>query len=287
MSQLSNWDENPADSTSVPDVSILMPVHNGEQFIAEAVQSLRAQTLADWELLAVLDGCTDRTRDILESFSDSRINLLEPSGPVGMHAAMNIGLRASRADLIARFDADDVCLARRLEVQVSVMRAQPALGLLGSSALLIDGESNVIGSRPVRTGSRLVSRGLLWRNQFIHPAVMYRRSLALQLNGYDERFRVAADYHLWLRMVPCCWVNNLDQPLIGYREHPGQMSRQSVLTEPQWLLAEARGRAAAHLEISRTGRVLRNGAWLGGQLRREMRYRLGMHSRFLPGRHVV
>jgi len=207
-----------------PIVSVLMPVANGERFLPEALKSLQAQTLQAWELIAVLDGCTDRTEAILTEQRDQRIRVKTMPSRRGIAHALNRGLSACRSDFVARFDADDVCLPTRLERQVGVLRERPSLGVLGSAARLIDEDSQPVGFRAVQTGPRRLRLGLLFRNQFIHPSVMFRRSVVMQAGSYDERMGQVQDYELWLRVLRISQLDNVAEPLIAYRVYPGQSS---------------------------------------------------------------
>jgi len=100
------------------------------------------------ELVAVLDRCTDATRNILERFGDSRIRLLDGPQPGGLVRSLNLGLAQCRAPLVARLDADDVCEPERLAMQKQVLDARAVLVAVGSGAILIDADSRVIGAAP-------------------------------------------------------------------------------------------------------------------------------------------
>src|SRR5207302_3594950 len=121
-----------------------------------AIQSLQAQTLPAWELVAVLDGCTDDSYLILSGQRDSRIRIYVSPSRHGIAYSLNKGLSVCRADLVARFDADDLCLPTRLETQVSELSRRPSLGVLGSSARIIDENSRVIGFRAAPRGPRRI-----------------------------------------------------------------------------------------------------------------------------------
>jgi GT2 family glycosyltransferase len=212
-------------------VSVLMPIHNGQAFLHEAVQSVVDQTLSDWELVAVLDRCTDNSEQIIRQFQDDRIRVFEAPSPGGFAVALNFGLSQCRADLVARLDHDDVCMPNRLAEQSEILAQRPALALLGTYAQIIDESSRIIGLRSVATGVRSVGFALLWRNQLIHPSVMFRRSVILNVGGYDPNaWPIFEDYDLWLRVVGHGEIDNLIEPLIAYRRHTRQWSRVSRLS---------------------------------------------------------
>ena len=115
---------------TLPLVSILLPVRNEELLLTAALDSLNRQTMTDWELVCVDDGSTDATPSILAGAArrDRRIRLLQTAGK-GLVAALNTGLGACRAPLVARMDGDDISHPRRLELQTATMTAEPDLGL--------------------------------------------------------------------------------------------------------------------------------------------------------------
>jgi glycosyltransferase involved in cell wall biosynthesis len=234
-----------------PRVSVLLPIRNGEPYLQEAVQSIIDQTFTDWEIVAIFDGCTDDSEVVVERFQDSRIKPFRMAPPGGFPYTLNFGLNQCRGDLVARMDQDDICLPMRFERQVAMFDSRPTLAVLGTSAQIVDESSRVVGSRAVATGARRVSVSLLWRNQLIHPAVMFRRSMILKLGGYDPRSSpIFEDYELWLRVVSRGEVDNLGEPLLKYRRHSRQQSRGSRLFAPALAtLSRSRREAGKYLGL--------------------------------------
>jgi glycosyltransferase involved in cell wall biosynthesis len=254
-----------------PEVSVVMPVRDGAAHIREAVGSLIAQTLRDWELIAVLDGSRDASRDVLCDFDDPRIRLIELESSVGVAKALNVGLRACRAPLVARIDADDVCRQDRFAKQVETMAFDEQLVVLGSSALLIDGEGRSLGVRRVPLWPEQVRRRLRWRNALIHPSVMYRRDVIQMLGGYDPRCLLVEDYELWLRVMAVGELASLEAPLISYRIHGSQVSgARTFRRKPLRIISASRCAAAVARGESRAGAYLRQAVWASAQARREL-----------------
>ena len=249
-----------------------MPIFNGQRFLRDAIKSLEEQTLQGWELIAVLDGCTDASDRILREQQDPRIRILTLDSRQGISRALNRGLVACHCDLVARFDADDICRPDRLEVQVAALLKRPSVGVLGSSARVIDQDSRRLGSRAVRVGARRIGLGLLFRNQLIHSSVMFRRSVVMAAGGYDERSDGVEDYELWLRLVTSSEIDNLSDPLIAYRQYPAQFSQSfRPGNQPLEVLAESRRRALAHLGFPVLGARPLHALWLVAQARRRSR----------------
>ena len=197
-------------------VSVLLSVRNGAGTIVRAIDSVRAQTLTQWELVVVDDGSSDETISRVLAIDDERIRLIRNARNRGLAASLNIAFRASRGELIARLDADDEALPDRFRKQVDFLREHPEIDVVGGEALLIgrDGRELGIAKRP-ETHDDIV-RSIYKINPFIHPAVMMRRRVLEELGGYDESLQRAQDYDLWLRGAARFRYHNLQEPLIRY-----------------------------------------------------------------------
>jgi glycosyltransferase involved in cell wall biosynthesis len=217
---------------TTPAVTVLMPVRNGERWLEPSLRSIALQTVHDFEFLIVDNGSSDRTPEILAQAcaSDSRfVALSEPHR--GIVPALNTGLAAARAPLVARLDADDMALPNRLERQLDFMTRHPEVGLLGSWAHVIDTRGKVYGHRRPLTGHDDLVRILQVSNPFIHPAVMFRTGLVRRLGGYRAAFEVSEDYDLWLRMSEVTVLANLPEPLVFYRLHAGNLMFRKVVRQ--------------------------------------------------------
>jgi len=211
-----------------PAVSVLMPVNNGALFLAEAIESVWSQGFTDLELVVVDDASNDETPSILDGMDDPRLRRIRLNRRTGLPGALNAGLEACRAPLVARLDSDDRCLVSRIPRQVEAMERRPSLVALGSSALLIDVGGRTTNRRNVPTGSTAVLRRLRWRNALIHPSVMFRRDAVTTLGGYSPAAARFEDYELWLRLATVGEMDNLGEPLIAYRVHPNQVSSAKI-----------------------------------------------------------
>lgn len=200
-----------------------MPVYNGEKFLGEAIESILAQTLRDFEFIIVNDGSTDGTSTILASYQqrDSRIRLYHQENR-GLIITLNRGLDLARGKYIARMDADDICLPERLATQVAYLDSHPRVGLVSANCYLVD-STGKISSRPLLQhplNSVQVEWELYWGNPIVHPLVMYRATSVRAYGGYPGGYKYyAEDYALWLRMIADTEVAVLDQPLLYLRKH--------------------------------------------------------------------
>src|SRR5262245_43626 len=161
-----------------PRVSVLMPARNAARWLEEAIASLQAQTLADFELLAIDDGSTDDTQAILLRTAriDPRVRVFRTE-PRGLVHALNLGIAEARADLLARLDADDGAAPERLATQVRYLAGAPDVALLGSWAHRINEHGVITGRLQPATESDDLQRILLHSNPFIHSSIMLRTAL--------------------------------------------------------------------------------------------------------------
>jgi glycosyltransferase involved in cell wall biosynthesis len=226
-----------------------MPVFNGAAYLAEAVESVLAQTYADLELVAVDDGSQDDSRAILEGYAerDSRVRLLANERNLGISATLNRGWREARGTYIARLDADDVALPDRLARQVEFLDNHPAVAVVGGAAIIIDatGRRGAIMRFPTRSAA--IRSTLPRHNCLAHPSVTMRRAALEALGGY--RFDHVEDYDLWLRISERFQLANLPDPVILYRRHVDQISFTALEEQVRRVLAvrkAARARLASH-----------------------------------------
>jgi glycosyltransferase involved in cell wall biosynthesis len=226
---------------SLPRVSVVMGVRNGQPWISEAVGSILGQTASDLELVVVDDGSTDQTVPFLEGIGDPRL-LVVRQAPAGLTSALNRGLRMARAPLIARMDADDLAHPDRLSRQVAFFRAHPEVGLLGTGCQEISGSGEILRTIVPPQDDGAIRRVLIRRNPFVHSSVAFRRTVLDATGPYDQTFSVAQDYDLWMRMSRVTRMANLSDPLVLRRLTPG---RVSLSRDSQRLRAELAVRARA------------------------------------------
>ncbi|MFM6924156.1 MAG: glycosyltransferase, partial [Ferruginibacter sp.] len=206
-----------------------MPAYNVERYIGRAIESVLAQTFTDFELLIINDGSTDNTEMVIRSFEDDRIRLINQPN-CGIAGALNMGLRNANATLIARFDADDICMSGRLLAQYEFMMKNPAYIIVGSDAEYIDmnGDYVFTYSMPAHTNEEILGleRG---KCPFIHSAVLYRKDLILQAGGYDENACAFEDQMLWAKCVGLGKTCNLPKALVQVRLNP-----ESISIDEKW-----------------------------------------------------
>jgi len=195
-----------------------MPVHNGAAYLSEAIDSILRQSFRDLELLIVDDASTDSSVSIVERYTDPRIRLLRSAERLKLSGVLNLGLDNAWGDYVARMDADDISLPRRLEIQVWHMNLNPEIGICGTWIRYFGGPSTAVLKRPV--GCEEIRAFTLVDTPFAHPTVMLRRSMMDQHQlRFDGGYYPTEDFELWTRAMRCFPVENLPQVLLRYRVH--------------------------------------------------------------------
>jgi hypothetical protein len=190
-------------SDSVPKVTVLMAVYNGEDYLAESVDSILGQSYGDFEFLIVDDCSTDGTGDILGDYvsTDNRVRVLKNEMNKGLPSSLNLGLAQSRGDLIARQDADDLSAPHRLQMQVALFEDRDDLAAVGSWFESLDESGTPYGwSQPSDSSPTIQEQLSAGTNPLAHGSVMFQKKAILDLGGYDERFWFGQDFDLWLRL---------------------------------------------------------------------------------------
>jgi glycosyltransferase involved in cell wall biosynthesis len=211
---------------SPPTVSVLMSVYNGERYLRPAVESILAQTLADFEFVIIDDGSTDASPSILRQYADRdprvKVTVRENRG---LPATLNEAFATSHGKYLARMDCDDVALPKRFERQVALLDADPAVACTGGWFQLIDGRGRLLTTLSPPAGDAAIQAKLLRGHAAIcHPCAMIRRTAMERVGGYDTRFTTAQDLDLWLRLGEVGTLANVAEPVLQFRLHKSSVS---------------------------------------------------------------
>lgn len=212
----------------LPLVSVVLPVFNAENTLKKSIESILNQDFKDFELIILLDGSTDASKEIALSNSDPRIRVIE-SPNIGLVEILNLGIKHSRGKYVARQDADDISIRSRLGTQVVYMEAQPDLGMIGTWAEIFSDKSKDIEYHRHPVSPCALSLFLLFDNPFVHSSVMIKKSLLMEVGLYKEEFsnNPPEDYDLWISIENLSKVANIPKILIKYRDSPLGISKKN------------------------------------------------------------
>lgn len=212
----------------MPKVSVIISTLNGQRFIREAVQSILDQTFRNFELIVVNDGSTDATLDILRTFKDFRIRILDNGKNIGIAGSQNKALSVAKGKYLALMDHDDLSLPERLQRQVDFLDTHRQVGMLGCNCISVDESGNVQSvSSHFPDDAFLKWQLLLGGCPFFHTSLMVRRSAMERIGGYDARYRLAGDYHVISKLAENGGIANLEQPLVKWRVHQSSASARN------------------------------------------------------------
>jgi glycosyltransferase involved in cell wall biosynthesis len=211
-------------SKLIPEISVVMPVFNGESFLDDSIRSILGQSFKNFELLIIDDGSSDGTLALLRKFEgiDPRIKIISRENR-GLINSLNEGINLSRGKWIARMDVDDISASHRFETQLKWIQYRNA-DICGSWVRLFGGASKRVIKYPDSNQANLMQ--LLFGTCFAHPSVLMRADLVKKLS-YDTSGDCAAeDYDLWVRGAMAGWrMTNVQEVLLSYRQHPHQLTK--------------------------------------------------------------
>ena len=207
-------------------ISVIMSVYNGEDYLAEAIDSVLAQSFTDFELIIINDCSTDKTADILSHYAslDARVKVHTNEVNLRLPSSLNKAISLAEGKYIARMDADDICLPDRFEKQYAFMEAHPDTAL--SSCRFMTLKNGVISSGGCggKTDNESIKALLLVTNPILHPGIIAKADVIREL-GYDKSFTCTEDMELWSRFVMAkCKIEILPEYLMIYRLHDKQIT---------------------------------------------------------------
>lgn len=205
-------------------VSVIIAAHNSEAYLGQALDSVMAQTVGDWEVIVVDDGSTDTTADIIAAHpAEARYLRQANAGP---SSARNLGLDAARGEYVVFLDSDDVLTPTKLEEQVQCFAGDADLDVVFSGWQKVDSELQPLGAvEPWKAAEVPDLVGCLWAHPFFLAAIMFRRSMLTLSGGFDPELRQAEDNDLVLRILArgarAMWMKKIT---VLYRQHPQSLT---------------------------------------------------------------
>lgn len=268
------------DSTALPRVSMVMPVHNGARWLAEAIASVLAQDFADFELILVDDASDDRSPEIMAAAAahDPRVRLLRLGVNAGLPAALNHGFAAARGEFHSWTSDDNLLRPQMLARLVETLDARPDADIVHADYAQINEAGRELGRARVGPADRLL------HGNNIGACFLYRARVARALGGYDTDLFGVEDYDFWLRAAPHFAFVVLHEDLYVYRKHSGSLTNRRA-ERIQALTAEIVERAIPPALPARSRSEILLGLAMGS--RRRWRLDLVRRAFHADPRHVA
>lgn len=203
---------------STPAISVVMPVYNGEKYLREAIDSILNQTFSDFEFIILNDGSTDKTEEIILSYTDPRIVYVKNEENLQIVKTLNKGIALAKGKYIARMDADDISMPERFEKQFEFMETHPDVGVCGTW-LKTFGDVKAEWTYPVEAEEVLIA--LMFYSPVAHPTAVIRK-VVFDFFKYEQNYNKAEDYKLWVDISKQFTIVNIPCFLLRYRLHSSQ-----------------------------------------------------------------
>ena len=276
----------------MPEVSVIIPAYNAMAYLPQTVQSVLEQTFIDFEVIIVDDGSTDETAQWSATHSDARVKLFSQSNQ-GASVARNAGIVQATGKYIALLDADDLWTSDKLEKQVRCMETDSNVGLVHCWINFIDDQGKITGSMKTH------GKGEVWSQVAVYNPVrccstpLVRRECFDKVGVFDSTLRSSDDWDMWIRIAAEYPFAVLDEPLVYYRQHPENGSKDYAARLPNYLLTIEKAFRSAppelqHLKNRSLGHVHLHVAWrallFAKNYKEAARYRREALSHY-PGLH--
>ena len=214
--------------STVPKVSVVIPVYNCRAYVAEAIESILHQTYTDFELVLIDDASTDGSVKVIRSYSDPRIRVVCNEANLGIPKTHNKGVELARGEYIAMLDHDDYSYPDRLAKQVTFLDRQRDYAVVGTWGEVAHDEER--GSRTIKrfpVSPDDVRSSLLFMNCLLHPSIMARKAI-MEAYKYCERYAICDDFDLFVRIAKRHKLGNLPEVLVRHRRHIGRTSNRQA-----------------------------------------------------------
>jgi glycosyltransferase involved in cell wall biosynthesis len=217
-----------------PEISVLLPVYNGQRYLRESIDSLLAQSFQNFELIIWDDQSTDESSNIIAGYDDPRIRRFANPRNRGLFKTLNSAIEKARAPLIRLWSQDDIMKRNCLEEEVAFLARHPDVGMSYCPYDVIDEHGNLVRQPPEDPTPEIVSPALAAQIMFYHGSitgnianVMLKKSVLEKNGGFREDLRIAGDFEMWVRISETRTIGHLCKPMIYLRDHAEQFSRQA------------------------------------------------------------
>jgi glycosyltransferase involved in cell wall biosynthesis len=184
-----------------PRITVLMTVYNGGVYLKSSVESILSQSFKDFEFVIVNDASKDDSLEVINSYKDSRIKVITNPKNLGQTVSLNIGLKESNGEYVARIDADDIAYPSWLEKQVDFINRHPDCAVASMRAVMINTDNQIIKELNSPVSPQEIILKSIFSSPINHVGCLMKRDVVLEAGGYDEQYKIVADYALWSTLL--------------------------------------------------------------------------------------
>lgn len=211
-----------------PEISVIMPVYNSENFLSISIDSILKQSFKNFEFIIINDGSTDNSEKIILSYlkKDQRIIYIKNPRNKGISKSLNIGIKKSKGNFICRMDADDISHFKRLEIQKNFLQKNPHIGVCGSYIQVLFKKKYIKYKYPVNSDDCYAA--LLFSNPVPHPASMFKKEIISnnKLSYNNKNLYGCEDYEFWQKLSEFTNFFNIPSYLYVYRDLSDSLSKR-------------------------------------------------------------
>ncbi len=217
--------------------SIIIPAYNAIKYLPETLESVLKQTFTDFEVLIINDGSFDNIVEWAADIKDSRVKLISQTNQ-GVSAARNTGIAEAKGEYIAFLDADDLWEPTKLEKQLQCLMNNPSLGFVHTAMLLIDGEGKSLGRKFTSNIEGEALKPLLENNTVVTSSVIVTRNCLETVGNFNKNLSFSEDWELWVRIASRYPIGLIKEPLVFYRLHANNTTRNWQMFEKDLSIIE-------------------------------------------------
>jgi glycosyltransferase involved in cell wall biosynthesis len=202
-----------------PQISVIMPVYNSEEYLETAIESVLGQTFSNFEFIIIDDASTDSSNEIISKYAkkDKRIRLIRNESNQYIGRALNKAISFASTEILARMDSDDISMPNRLDLQYKTITETQQIAVVGCDIDIMNEKGDSLGIRKYPAESSDLKKSVFRHSPFAHPATMLRKKYVLEFGGYEPNKSPSEDLDLWIKLGSKYEFRSVPLPLFRYR----------------------------------------------------------------------
>lgn len=214
---------------NTPKVSVVMAVHNGQEFIYQSIKSILNQKYKNFEIIIINDHSTDFTKEVIKKIRSKKIKIVNLKKNLGPYKAITIGFKKVTGKYISILDSDDVIHPNKLKSQVKELESDQKVGLVATWYKVIDKNNKIIKTFKINPNKDFFNLVFPCQNLICNSSVMFRRDVLKKIKFYNKSFYYSNDYHFYLKIFVIYKIKIIKRFYTYYRFHLNQRTHDKKL----------------------------------------------------------